>query len=1062
MSGKPPKPFGKMKKKPRGKQAAEKMKEKVMCSYCNKALDGCPSIYSYTACKTFLENFDKTHSCRPRHCEKCPCAKCFGSDTASSVPDWSSTEGYSTDSDTEHQSEHKKEQTNDETECVADSEVESLPNLSDTDSESDPTDMFSSDDNCPTDPDFVPQDSSLDSTMSDAFEPTITSNMNEFRIINLEEISKHVGEVTLHACQCQPAQRLAAKGEAPVVLLGEVQRLGLASILRSTCLGCGKWFSFCTSPKVQGKGKERFEINLRAVWAQMSTGGGSARLNETAATLGMPSLKKCTFTDIENQIGQWWGEVLQREMIEAGMEERRRAIERNDYHEGVPAITVIIDGGWSKMAHKHSYNAPGGVGIVVAEETQKLLYLEVKVKTCYICTRAENEGKTPKPHDCGKNWSESSQAMEAAIFLNAFSQCEEVHGLRYMRVIGDGDSSTMPTLITQGPSWCRDIVKKECANHSVKCLRSGLERLVEEKPQYKGKGRLTKLKMIKITSGVRCAIKMRTEEEGKIGRAKAVKKLQHDIMNSPWHVFGHHKNCSADFCKQKNSSESENDIPENPNNQDAGVEKEITGNINDMENTDKSDTIENNKEEDDDEDEEEEEEEDLLERLEEMWKNITNNEDLEDSRTDCGSRDPLQGDMLCDISKLLQRLSDKAGSLIGNNTSNLAENYMSIRCKFDGGKKINRCQRKSWYDRCYGAGLRRNIGPDWSAVVWERTTGRPASLPLWKHGRLQAKMLEMSKKSKAKPSVKKHARERKLRQQGQSTSKAARKSYGPEVEELVVESDVSKSELETKCDTFYEKNVKVTAKDVSLIERRTRLQSASGVWRKEKAPRLTSSNFGKVLRRNPKIAVTHLVRQLAYPKFKGNSYTNHGIKEEPATKMDYEALKSKETGKNVVVKQCGLYVCEENPFLGSSPDGIVTEDGKPVGLIEMKNVLKNKTITFEKQAVKKKSTFCLKLDENGKLYLNPKHEYFYQIHGQMNICNFEWVDFVVRSLNPYQIHIQRMYRDRALWNDTMLPKLKAFYFKAMLPELAAPRNGKLPGIREPGIWVCKHFMFGCG
>ncbi len=1011
-----------------------------MCYYCNKTLDGCPTVFSYTACKTFLESFDKTHSCRPRHCEKCLCTRCWGSDTASetAAPEWSSTEGYSTDDEVGHQSDNDTEyKKNDATDSDSYHETDSLPGLSDSESESDCSETSSSDANCPSDPDFVPQNCTLDSTMSDAFEPTITSNMNEFRIVNLEEMSKHVGEVTLHACQCQPAQRLAAKGEAPVALLGEVQRLGLASILRSTCLGCGKWFSFCTSPKVKGKGKERFEINLRAVWAEMSTGGGSARLNETTATLGMPGLKKCTFSDIENQIGQWWGEILQKEMIEAGMEERRRAVERNDYHEGVPAITVIIDGGWSKMAHKHSYNAPGGVGIVVAAETKKLLYIEVKVKTCYICTRAENEGKTPKPHDCGKNWSESSQAMEAAIFLNAFSQCEQVHGLRYMRVIGDGDSSTMPTLITQGPSWCKDIVKLECANHSVKCLRASLERLVEEKPQYKGKGRLTKLKMIKITSGARCAIKMRSEEEAKIGRAKAVKKLQHDIMNSAWHVFGHHKNCSADFCKQKT---------EKSDNQDAGVDKESTGESNDKNSTENCDTMEDNEDEDD-------EEEDLLERLEEMWKNITNNEDLEDSRTDCGSTDPLEGDLLYDISRLLQRLADKAGSVIGNNTSNLAENYMSIRCKFDGGKKINRCHRKSWYDRCYGAGLRRNIGPEWSAVVWEMSTGRPASLPLWKHGRLQAKSLEMSKKSKAKPSVKQHARERKLRQQGQSTSKAARKAYGVEVEELVAESDISKSELESKCDTFYEKNVKVTAKDVSLIEKRTRLQSACGVWRKEKAPRLTSSNFGQVLRRNPKIAVTTLVRQLAYPKFKGNSYTNHGLNEEPATKMDYEALKSKETGKNVIVKQCGLYICEENPFLGSSPDGIVTEDGKPVGLIEMKNVLKNKTITFEKQAVKKKSTFCLKLDDNGKLYLNTKHEYFYQIHGQMNICNFEWVDFVVRSLNPYQIYIQRVYRDQAFWNDTMPPKLKAFYFKAMLPELAAPRNGKLPGIREPGIWV---------
>jgi hypothetical protein len=41
-------------------------------------------------------------------------------------------------------------------------------------------------------------------------------------------------------------------------------------------------------------------------------------------------------------------DVLLADMLAAGQEERRLAIERKDYHEEVPAITVITDGGWSK------------------------------------------------------------------------------------------------------------------------------------------------------------------------------------------------------------------------------------------------------------------------------------------------------------------------------------------------------------------------------------------------------------------------------------------------------------------------------------------------------------------------------------------------------------------------------------------------------------------------------------------------------------------------------------------------------------------------------------------
>ena len=74
-------------------------------------------------------------------------------------------------------------------------------------------------------------------------------------------------------------------------------------------------------------------------------------------------------------------------MKAAGEEERRLAIDNNQFHEGVPAITVILDGGWSKRSHKHSYNAKSGVGVITGHRTQKLLYIGVKNKDCTACAR---------------------------------------------------------------------------------------------------------------------------------------------------------------------------------------------------------------------------------------------------------------------------------------------------------------------------------------------------------------------------------------------------------------------------------------------------------------------------------------------------------------------------------------------------------------------------------------------------------------------------------------------------------------------------------------------------
>ena len=42
--------------------------------------------------------------------------------------------------------------------------------------------------------------------------------------------------------------------------------------------------------------------------------------------------------------------------------------------------------------------------------------------------------------------------------------------------------------------------------------------------------------------------------------------------------------------------------------------------------------------------------------------------------------------LLLDIQIIVSRLVAKAGQLIGNFTTNLAENWMGLRCKFDGGK----------------------------------------------------------------------------------------------------------------------------------------------------------------------------------------------------------------------------------------------------------------------------------------------------------------------------------------------------------------------------------------
>ena len=237
-----------------------------------------------------------------------------------------------------------------------------------------------------------------------------------------------------------------------IILTGEKCN-GLASILCWKCTGCDQEMSFSTSTKVAGtKGNQYWTSNLAAVWGQMVTGGGFNPLEEAMSTLGNPVMSKQSFMLTERQIGDWWWSSLQESMKAAGKEEKQFAMEQNSYHQGIPAITVIVEGGWSKRTHKHSYNALSGVGVIFGKHTGKLLYIGVRNKLCAACV---HNSKTQKKttHICFKNWNGASASMEPDIIVEGFQKAKQQHGVRYIKFIGDGDSSVHAQLISGVKGW---------------------------------------------------------------------------------------------------------------------------------------------------------------------------------------------------------------------------------------------------------------------------------------------------------------------------------------------------------------------------------------------------------------------------------------------------------------------------------------------------------------------------------------------------------------------------------------------------------------------------------
>ena len=157
---------------------------------------------------------------------------------------------------------------------------------------------------------------------------------------------------------------------------------------------------------------------------------------EQFACVQVPSLSCRSFIQIECSLGTAFETMVGENLLIAG-QQKQLVIQQENYHDGVPAITVIVDGGWSKHSHKDSYTANSGVGVIFGAATKVLSFIGIRNKYFSVCAISARNNVTVSPHQCFCNWSGSSCSMEADIILEEFWQYENMHGLRYLWLIGD-------------------------------------------------------------------------------------------------------------------------------------------------------------------------------------------------------------------------------------------------------------------------------------------------------------------------------------------------------------------------------------------------------------------------------------------------------------------------------------------------------------------------------------------------------------------------------------------------------------------------------------------------
>ena len=389
--------------------------------------------------------------------------------------------------------------------------------------------------------------------------------------------------------------------------------------------------------------------------------------------------------------------------------------------------------------------------------------------------------------------------------------------------------------------------------------------------------------------------------------------------------------------------------------------------------------------------------------------------------------------------------------LIGNFTTNLAESWMHIRTKFDGGKQINRSQAGGWMGRCAGAGLRQNIGGDWGPKVWEKITGTKPNTVFDSVSKKRVSLIEKDRKRKS-TEFSKQSRSSSKHRKTNDHSSAAQKDYSQHNSSQCV-LDVANPQypqliLEDVMYQYYSTYVKVTDDRIEEIERDTRGQGqfwSNAVWLAERKLRITSSIIGEVSKRRPNTKVCNLIKKVVYSTFRGNKATIWGTQNEGVSRSQYIAKSP-----HLSFSASGLVVSKSHPWLAASPDGLVydPESDDHYGLVEFKNPYNCRNENLVDASHLKDC--CLTADSMGLLHLKTKHNYYYQIQAAMFCTGRKWCDFVVRT--NVDIHIERVEWNEQLW-EGILPKLRDFYFTGLLPELAQPLYPSSGSIREPSNWL---------
>ena len=129
------------------------------------------------------------------------------------------------------------------------------------------------------------------------------------------------------------------------------------------------------------------------------------------------------------------------------------------------------------------------------------------------------------------------------------------------------------------------------------------------------------------------------------------------------------------------------------------------------------------------------------------------------------------------------------------------------------------------------------------------------------------------------------------------------------------------------------------------------------------------------------------------------------------------------------VEESGFIISATYPFIGASPDGVVSCNCHGTGLIEIKCPYSCKEKLPDKDEIP--PSHCMDFTD-GKWLLKRNHAYYYQVQCQLNVCQLDYCDFIVWTEGQHRV--DRILRDSNFF-ETEMDQVKHFFKYGILPEL---------------------------